>query len=248
MILQRLAGSLGSHRWSAVVLEIAVLVIGIFVGLQANDWNQRRLDRDNDRRVLMLFVSELEDMLQDAADDLDRTAEHLQNLSEASRIALICDATDEDHARLTTYLVSAFDWRVPNIRPSGLAEISNSGTLERIGDPALSAAVGRVNQAIRFLNDSAELLVPTYHRAMAVLLPHFEVVAPTRLTPSATGLIRADMTGSMTLRSQETLCRSQDFLLGVSELISYYDSMVFDFDHWHRALEEAHRLAASRLP
>jgi len=39
--------------------EIVLVVIGILIALQINDWNQRRIDRGNEDRYLMAIVSEI---------------------------------------------------------------------------------------------------------------------------------------------------------------------------------------------
>jgi len=245
MVFRHLAQAIRAQSWFTVVLEVAIVVVGILIGLEVDDWNQTRLNRDNDRRVLALFIDELEYMRESAASDLDVSARHLQDLSEATRIALSCDATDDEHALLATIVVSSFEWRAPNIKPSGLAEISNSGTLERIGDPAFSQAVGGVNQTIKFMNDSINLFAPGYHRAVEMVLPHLKFNSPIMLHESD-GLIRASVSESLSLAPQEEVCKSQEFLLGLSELASYYDSLVYVFGEWHQSLDMAHRLATDQ--
>lgn len=45
MILQQLAKSLVKRDWSTVLVEVLIVVVGIFVGLQVDDWNRARKDR-----------------------------------------------------------------------------------------------------------------------------------------------------------------------------------------------------------
>ena len=52
MILRKLAEAIRRQNWFTVVLEIMIVVIGIFLGLQANDWNQARKDRALEVRYL----------------------------------------------------------------------------------------------------------------------------------------------------------------------------------------------------
>ena len=47
----------------------------------------------------------------------------------------------------------------------------------------------------------------------------------------------------MSLVPQETLCGSQEFLLGLSLLTSFYESNVYNFEEWDRALTTAYELA-----
>jgi hypothetical protein len=68
LILRRLTHVIREQNWFA--LALVVVVIGIFIGLEVNDWNQKRLERESDQRALALFVDELQLMLEEARVDL----------------------------------------------------------------------------------------------------------------------------------------------------------------------------------
>ena len=42
MILRRFTAQLRRQDWTAVVIELFVVVAGVFIGLQASNWNQQR--------------------------------------------------------------------------------------------------------------------------------------------------------------------------------------------------------------
>jgi len=42
MILRHLADAIRGQNWFTVLIELAVVVVGIFLGLQVDDWNERR--------------------------------------------------------------------------------------------------------------------------------------------------------------------------------------------------------------
>lgn len=45
MVARRLIARLREHDWLAVLVELVVVVLGILIALQVNNWNQARLDR-----------------------------------------------------------------------------------------------------------------------------------------------------------------------------------------------------------
>jgi hypothetical protein len=45
MILRRLIENIRRQAWTAIVIEFVIVVIGIFVGLQVNNWNAERANR-----------------------------------------------------------------------------------------------------------------------------------------------------------------------------------------------------------
>jgi len=243
MILGRLAHAIREQNWFTVALEVVIVVIGIFIGLQVDDWNQRRLERESDQRALALFVDELQLMLEEASVDLKFVTASMQDLSSGTEIALNCDASDEERARLTTAIGNTLNWRVPDIRPSGLAEIGNSGTLARLGNPELSRAVGSIHQSIQGIDDSMYFIAPQFDRAWQMLLPYLVLTQPIKLEKLDLGVARQPPPEYMSLVPQETLCGSQEFLLGLSLLTSFYESSVYNFEEWHRALTTAYKLA-----
>jgi hypothetical protein len=247
MILRRLAHAIREQNWFAVVLEVAVVVLGIFVGLQVNDWNQRRLEREGDQRALALFVDELRLMLEEASVDVEFVTASLRELSLASEIALNCTASDEERTRLTTAIWGTLNWRVPDVRPSGLAEIGNSGTLARLGNPELSRAVGSIHQNIKSIDDAMNFIAPQYDRAWQMLLPYLVLTRPIKL--EKLGLGEAQPAPEyMSLVPQESLCGGQDFRLGLALLTDFYRSSVYNFEEWQRVLTTAYELAEAETP
>lgn len=45
MILRSIADGLSQRKWGTVATEVLIVVVGIFIGLQVDDWNQARIDR-----------------------------------------------------------------------------------------------------------------------------------------------------------------------------------------------------------
>ena len=242
MILRRLAQAIREQNWFTVVLELAIVVIGILIGLQVDDWNQRRLERESDQRALALFVDELQLMLEEAEVDLRQVTAFMQDLLLGTEIALNCSAGEAERARLATAIGNTLEWRVPDVRPSGLAEIGNSGTLARLGNPELTRAVGSIHQGIKGQADSMIFIAPQYERAWQMLLPYLVLTQPMEL-----GKLDVGVEQRVSLAPQEALCGSQQFLLALFLLTDFYRSSVYNFEHWLRALATAHALAAAEI-
>lgn len=59
MILRRLAEAITEQNWFTVVLEIFIVVAGIFIGLQVDDWNEGRKDRIEERVYLQRMRTDI---------------------------------------------------------------------------------------------------------------------------------------------------------------------------------------------
>ncbi len=63
MIIRRLAEGIRKQDWFVVVLEIFIVVVGIFLGLQVDDWHQGIQDRALEARYLERLKDDLENDL-----------------------------------------------------------------------------------------------------------------------------------------------------------------------------------------
>ena len=60
MILRRLATSIRKQDWFAVVIETLIVVLGVFLGLQVNNWNEARHSASREAEVLNALQMEFE--------------------------------------------------------------------------------------------------------------------------------------------------------------------------------------------
>ena len=52
MILQRISENIRSQNWFAVTVEFVIVVVGVFMGLQVQDWNEARKERIEEHELL----------------------------------------------------------------------------------------------------------------------------------------------------------------------------------------------------
>lgn len=73
MILRRLTEHVKAQNWFAVLLDFVIVVLGVFLGLQVNNWNADRGDRAREASYLARLA---EDLRADIAeiDEIDRVA------------------------------------------------------------------------------------------------------------------------------------------------------------------------------
>lgn len=93
MIFSRLVENLRKQHWTSVLIELAIVVLGVFIGLRVDNWNNERRDREAE-------VGYLADLQQDV-DYSTRSLEHqIGKMTEqqVDRKALYDFATDPDRA------------------------------------------------------------------------------------------------------------------------------------------------------
>lgn len=59
MILHHVKEALRRQNWTAIAIELAIVVIGVFIGTQVSNWNQTRVEKAETRKLLVQFAPEL---------------------------------------------------------------------------------------------------------------------------------------------------------------------------------------------
>ena len=63
MIFRRTIANLRAQNWTAIVIEIVIVVVGVFIGTQVSNWNDARIERTETQRMLQGLRPELRNML-----------------------------------------------------------------------------------------------------------------------------------------------------------------------------------------
>lgn len=63
MIINRISTLIRRQDWSSLTIEMLVLMVGIFAGLQVNNWNEDRLEAQRLERQLLSLAEEMKDNL-----------------------------------------------------------------------------------------------------------------------------------------------------------------------------------------
>jgi len=167
MILRRLADAIRQQNWFTVVLEILIVVAGIFIGLQVDDWNNLRKDHKDEQHYLNRLHDEI------------LNAEKLSARLLARRIKRQSDILD----MLDTVFVDIEKSSLPdtqcftigglhyfNMVVSGLSaaeELTASGRMDILQDKELRAALGALKQT-----QEATSTYIMIQNLVAVDLPH----------------------------------------------------------------------------
>lgn len=63
MIYKRVAARLRAQDWLAITIELAIVIVGVFVGMQVSNWNEGRVERAETAQVLRGLRPELQNMI-----------------------------------------------------------------------------------------------------------------------------------------------------------------------------------------
>lgn len=146
-ILGRLQHGLRRHDWAAVAIELAIVVLGVFIGIEASNWNQARRDRAEERRY---YAQVIDDLRKDQATlqvAIERTARH-DEAAEKTLAAISTGAVPRSEpAQFAIRIHYAGFLYLPRPARRTYDELVSTGNLGLLRDPKLKAAIADYYEA-----------------------------------------------------------------------------------------------------
>jgi len=201
MILKRLRAETGRQNWFGVAVDLVILILGVFLGIQVSNWNQDRLDRAHGKEYRDQIYLDLESNQRDLAFRVHYDGQLLGH-AEAALAALNQPVTD----RPGDFIIAAYEAsnHIPQpVRRSTYDEVMASGMADFLGDRMLKERitnyyVGMATMQRLFDN------IPAYRDTIRSALP-FEVQS--QVLKDCPEVLETDKYGSVTPRLADD-CRS----------------------------------------
>lgn len=153
MILNRLANAIRKQDWFTVLLEFVIVVFGIFVGLQATEWEQERQDRKQELASLERLFRESENALQLLDESLQRELRLNQLRRNAVQFADSSAPVPENELPLKIGFNTLA--RFPTVVPVSVAydELKSSGQMQLIRSAALRDQIAELHTGLARYNE-----------------------------------------------------------------------------------------------
>lgn len=136
-MLRRLASALRRQDWTTVLIEFLVVVVGIFLGLQADSWYEDRQDRQLEREHL----AQIERDLSENADELDYFADAHRETTDELMFAIGVlrrgELRDDERETFKWAILTRNQIPLVPLSTGGYDALLGSGNLALIRDPQL---------------------------------------------------------------------------------------------------------------
>ncbi len=170
MILNRIATALRGRDWTAVAIEFAVVVLGIFVALQAEDWNQERTNL----QLEQVYISRLAD---ETRANLSSLKEHEQVFEEKIQFILslpdlhLDEVIQRDPDAFMYQLDNSAYVALPDLRSETYEELESTGRLALLRGAQLRGAIASNLNDYRSLRPVVSQSIGGYRRLLFETLP-----------------------------------------------------------------------------
>lgn len=165
MILNRIAKGIKNQDWFVVILEIFIVVIGIYIGLQVDDWQKERQDRQDEQ----LYLHEILEDIQNDSEELTLRIIESENLLVSMRDFLAQTVLEEPTWSVEEMNASA---RLIQYMPTFIAtkrafeNLTGSGDLKLIQSRPLKNALAQYyarSEVVNLVQNTHEMeLVQTF--------------------------------------------------------------------------------------
>ncbi len=153
MILRRLTEAFRKQDWFTVAVETLIVVFGVFIGLQVNNWNAARVAGSDAADLLSRLRIEAQETRTDIADYI---ALNELILTDAKRLAVrlgdseTCLAMDDEMKAL---ILSIGDFPPPRFSLSSANEALETGRLSLIASPEIRDSVREMADQMAFMDN-----------------------------------------------------------------------------------------------
>ena len=156
MIIRRLATAVRRQDWFIVLVEIAIVFVGIFLGLQADDWAEERQDRQREQAALERLFYETHDALE----LLERMLEGSRRRNQLRRNAVQFADSDapvpDDDLMLRVGLNTLAQFPPIDIVTIAYDELKSSGQMQLIRSTELREQIARFHTDLGSANTYQE--------------------------------------------------------------------------------------------
>lgn len=167
MIVRKLTANLKTQNWTAVAIDFLIVVLGVFVGVQASNWNQARIDRAETRRLLMRIKPEIDQILAFAANARDYYAT-TRGYSKIALAAWMGDPTVSDQ----DFVIAAYQAsQIHGLNESqSWAAIFGADELRNVDDDRLRIPLARL-MAFDVDNLNSNAVASRYREDVRMVIP-----------------------------------------------------------------------------
>ena len=216
MILRRLTDALRQPDWVTVVIETLIVVFGVFIGLQVNNWNAERLERTLERDTLFRLHADILESKVGQTRDLRFLEQQIADQAVILKSLDRCHVTPEDDVAFQRGISTLGYINPPRFYRRTIDEIAASGRTDIISNSELAAELARIVALVEWRGVA-------YDSLLFLFTPHrYEIESQVRHDISRTlpdDYIAEHRSG--VLYDIELLCQQPKLTSAIST-ISYY--------------------------
>jgi len=148
MILKKLINALRKQDWSAIFIEILIVALGIYLGVQANNWQAQQSDLARERQLINRLTEDLRNLQKSNNRILDIYEQQLRQYDDTINFASQQDSWQKSHSEWRRYIKPLMGYPDPVTKLPVYDEIVATAKLGLIQNDELRLELIRFNQLL----------------------------------------------------------------------------------------------------
>ena len=172
MIFRRFLTRLRLQQWDAIAIELVIVVVGVFIGMQVSNWNEQRREDQRGHEYLIRIQSDLNEDIQSMDERLEFWGKVIEYGQGAIRFAETGELVNGSAWKTLLSFYQASQLYPYIAQDATYQEMRNAGDLELINDRSLRSALA--NHYVNGIGPQANVLLemqPEYRKIVRGLTP-----------------------------------------------------------------------------
>jgi hypothetical protein len=148
MILRRVIQHFRDQEWTAIAIDLVIVVVGVYIGIQAQAWNAARENREIERQYLWTLHDLLLDLVESNDDRVVAGRDRLSALREVAESLETTGKQSELEIRHCRAIGSSHIYAGQIVVPSTIEELLSTGRLQLVKNSELRLAIVSYSQTI----------------------------------------------------------------------------------------------------
>lgn len=233
MILRRLAAAIAEQNWVTVILEVVIVVVGIFLGLQASEWSQNREDRRTEVVYLKRIASDLDASLTQTTSNQEFQTRHARYGALVLQALRKCDLQPDQRDQFASGIYLVAKHSAAAFVQASLQELLSAGRLTIIRNSSLRQMLVEMLQAY----DDHLFYMSDVQLRVAPHVNYIDSVAPIIVDSTIGGGV--DVTWDMLDADFEKLCGDRRFYTAMAASLNYTWDSTNSLISWRDQLSHA---------
>ena len=226
MLFRRISQHFREQNWFAVALDFMIVVVGVFLGFQVDNWNESRKERTEEREYLVRLHDDMSESIARTQDNIDFMLGHANRATIVLNSLTNCRISPEEGQDFATGLFQLGKVAPAQLVSTAIDELRSTGKLHILQNVGLRSRL----QAMQAAHEAA---VSIFSQVEGRILPHINYVD---------GVVAFEIdepiagSSRMTLERLEadfqSLCQDRRFYNAVASVRNY----VFDLANQNRGM------------
>ena len=235
MLLRKISENLKTQNWTATCLDLAIVVLGIFLGLQATQWYEGRQELRLEGSILERLGEDFEAIAEEATAAIEFHQDQIVALEEMQRSLRGGEQGSDTDAAFRAGLADAMGYHLGPGRSGTYVEILSSGNFRLLRSPELRKALSEYDDSVQKADYLFSVFQQGQRSTESVFNRHFTRGGSKSFDAEALPHGVVYMHGDIVEFDFEAMQADSEFVAAIGRILEYH----INYQYWHSGISRS---------